>query len=261
MNRPDGGSRTAQGPRTRAESMIFDLLRRFNGFLAPLVIRFGFLNGIIIRVREGERSLWIRPFSLDWFVLKEIFERNIYAARIGNGDMVVDLGAHVGLFSVYAASRGAMVMAYEPDPDNLEVFRVNVASNGLVRRISIVPCAVWKEDGTKEMYFPRNKGNNSFFPFGTTGRKVQVPCVSLTKILDAIPGEISVLKVDIEGAEYDVLDGADLSKVRQICLEYHTHSNLGPRLRPLFESLRKDGFSVSVLGEYALSGYAFAIRE
>ncbi len=246
--------------RIEAESKTFDLLRRFNRVLAPAVVRLGFLNGVRLLVREGETRLWIRPFSLDWFVLKEIFERNIYAAEIKRGDLVLDIGAHIGLFSIYAATLGARVLAFEPDPRNLEVFRDNLAMNGFSKEVSVTQAAVWTERGFKEMYFTRNAGNNSFYSFGSWVHLAEVRCVSFNEILDGIDGDVQVVKMDIEGTEYDIIREADLSRVRQICLEYHTHSGLEARVPSLLAKLKDQGFKVTILGCYPMNGYLYARR-
>lgn len=135
------------------------------------------------------------------------------------GDCFFDVGAHVGLYSLIASrvvGADGCVVAFEPDPRNVELLREHVVRNGL-SNVSIAQAAVWRSDG--EVLFLR--GGSS--PMGKSSRRgaviesgaapasgetISIQAVSLDRyVVDGYSP--SLIKVDVEGAECDVLKGAE----------------------------------------------------
>ena len=122
---------------------------------------------------------------------------------------MVDVGATIGYNTVHAArcagARGRVV-ALEPTPDNLEVLRRNVAASGLAN-IVVEPVAAGKAAAERELYVRGEKSAvNSFFPascYAHVTEVLRVPVVPLDALVDAA----DVVKIDVEGAELDVLEG------------------------------------------------------
>jgi predicted RNA methylase len=86
----------------------------------------------------------IRPFTYDRCVLDEIFIHKVYTKHfdIREGDTVVDLDAHIGDFTVFAAKNNAFVYSYEPEPRNFALLTVNVKMNNLKTKVKTFPYAV-----------------------------------------------------------------------------------------------------------------------
>src|SRR3990167_5666389 len=109
---------------------------------------------------------FVRQRSSDIPILREVIENETYFAgdffTISGGDIVVDIGAHIGSFSILAASKGAAVISYEPITINFDLLKDNVDINGFP--VSIYKKAVRGECGKDVIYIrPFNYGGTSFF--------------------------------------------------------------------------------------------------
>jgi FkbM family methyltransferase len=125
------------------------------------------------------------------------------------GATVVDVGANIGYNTVHAArctgARGSVV-AIEPTPDNLEVLRRNVGASGLTN-IVIEPVAVGRVAERRDLFVRGEKSAvNSFFPASCYAHVTDILPVRVEP-LDAIVEAADVVKIDVEGAELDVLEG------------------------------------------------------
>jgi FkbM family methyltransferase len=180
----------------------------------------------------------------------EIFELECYTAAPGmeihEDDVVVDAGAHVGTFSIFAAvaAPNGRVIAVEP----CHAHFLRLLSNVQVNRLSnVIPvnAALASWDGAATLWkAPSGSGSNSLVRVGSeTGEPVQV--VSLHTLISRFNLEtVGFLKLDIEGAEYDLFleHTAWLRKVRRIALE--AHSRFGnPHV--IVNSLKDAGFCVT----------------
>ena len=178
-----------------------------------------FRNGARLRISRGT----------DHVPLIEVFLRKDYG-DVADAAVVVDLGASIGAFSIYAATsaRNVCVYAYEPMPDFFHVLQRNVGLNRLESSVTCFNVAVAADRSTRDLFVG---GPGLFFPtlvrpshgFPVTSTKVD--CTDLATVLDSNGlAHVNLLKMDIEGSEYDVLYGARpgvLDRVREIRMEYH----------------------------------------
>jgi FkbM family methyltransferase len=124
--------------------------------------------------------------------------------RLAHGDLVLDVGAHIGTHSVYlAALCGCRVIAFEPHPEAFAALCENVRRNGVSAQVETRCCAVGADDGFATLEEAPNLGETRAI---ASGNSSDVP---LTR-LDAPSslGPVAALKVDIEGGELDALRGA-----------------------------------------------------
>lgn len=153
------------------------------------------------------------------------------------GDVVLDLGAHVGVVSIYIASHypGVTVYAFEPVAANFERLRRNVAVNGVEDNVVAVNVAV-TGDG-RDLTLVGNLAENSggATAFGPTAKgtsdwgKARVESMTLQEIFDEyVPGRCKLLKLDVEGAEYEILqaDPELLNRVDYLAAEFHVNNVL-----------------------------------
>lgn len=154
---------------------------------------------------------WIVGSSLHgcWLGTFEREKLALFAAALGHGDVVYDLGAHVGLYSLLAGARvgsNGHVYSFEPLPRNLRYLEQHLALNG-VSNCTVLDVAVSSSNGTAAF-------DESVHPaMGHLGEEcghaVTVRTVALDDLLAS--GMIrppSVIKCDIEGGEYAALRGA-----------------------------------------------------
>jgi FkbM family methyltransferase len=141
-------------------------------------------------------------------------------------DVVVDVGANIGVFALFCQWRapGIRVHAFEPDPATSAVLRRNVAHNRLEGRISVYEMAVYDRVGTVRLSDGGTlcSGHRRTVP---DGDGPSAPCLPLAQAVElAGAGPVALLKIDTEGAESAIVERAPRSvwaKIERVALEYH----------------------------------------
>jgi FkbM family methyltransferase len=128
-------------------------------------------------------------------------EMLVWREWLRQGDLFIDVGANIGLYTIYAVERGARTIAVEPDPVNAERIRENLAANGY--RAEVIEMAADAVAGTVGFTTHLNERNHLI----TDGR--QGRCVAATTLDDLIGERTAMVKIDVEGAEDRVLRGAE----------------------------------------------------
>lgn len=127
------------------------------------------------------------------------------------GAVVYDIGANYGFFCLMGARAGADVIAFEPESENAATLARHAQLNALQNRIWIVPEAVFSHTGDVALEPPAQSGvhgNARANPESTLPTTVRVPCTTLDDFTASNPAP-SLVKMDVEGGESDVLKGAD----------------------------------------------------
>lgn len=227
----------------------------FNEIL-KLIMPFYYLGkrrfGDLTEIRFRNVSFFARHNSLDALPLYEIWSYNSYSdAPIQLGNIVVDIGAHIGGYAVYAAKLGARVIAYEPMPKTYELLVKNLELNrcGNVRAYN---AALSSSTGIITLNTDADGTIlTSIYHDASFPHKVAVPSVSLHEAFRRNKlKHVDVLKLDVEGAEYDILlnaQPADLRKVQTIIMEFHDHLSHGHNRHELTKFLHHHGFVVREL--------------
>jgi len=187
----------------------------------------GFVPRVAYRFRNGARLRIGR--GVDHVPIIEIFLRQDYGA-IPDGAVILDLGANIGVFSIYAATtaRKVRLYAYEPMPDFFQLMQENVRLNGLDDAVKCFNLAVAADAADRELFVA---GTDFFFPTlvppksEQAATRAQVHCTTLANILDANAlAHVDLLKMDTEGAEYEIFYRTPPSyfdRIREIRMEYH----------------------------------------
>ncbi|MGB5870838.1 MAG: FkbM family methyltransferase [Albidovulum sp.] len=162
-------------------------------------------------------------------------------ARLGPSDICLDLGANIGTISARLAATGALVHAYEPDPETFARLQENTRH---LPNVVLHPKAVGQADGT--VFLRRIKGfsaDPSRHSLGSSvvfddpaqfdDAPVAVEQVGFRRLLASFTGRIALIKMDIEGAEFDILndimDGTLPGNFDALYVE--THENAAPARR------------------------------
>jgi len=137
--------------------------------------------------------------------------------QVAPGDVVVDVGAHIGRYALKAATKASTVIAVEPDPSNFRLLERNVRLNGF-SNVDLVPQALSSGLGTRVLWLATkgNTGTSTVDPdaFGARGgiapaKSVHVDTLTLDDLVESVGlTRIDWLKVDVEGHEISVLEGA-----------------------------------------------------
>ncbi len=146
--------------------------------------------------------------------------------KITGDDVVIDIGAHHGIVSIYAAMNGARVEAYEPNPLNYSVLSQNVALNSDLN-ISIYNSAIMGTAGDLLFNFGKTSTTGAMVDVGRawkrTADSVRVKSKGINQVLSGHE-RIKLLKMDCEGAEYEILHNisdANFLKVEVFYVEVH----------------------------------------
>lgn len=172
--------------------------------------------------------------------LQEIFLDEIYKQELPEKSYILDCGANIGLSVLYLKHicPTAKIIAFEPDQLNWELLQKNLAAHGL-RDIEVQQAAVWKENTT--LHFSARQGMASRLSSENDSNTLPVKAIRLRDWLDR---PVDFLKIDIEGAEYEVLmDCADhLKQVKRIFIEYHGQFSQQKELTHLLHIVQQSGF-------------------
>jgi FkbM family methyltransferase len=170
--------------------------------------------------------------------------------HIRPGDTLVDVGANLGLYTVAAAKRGARVIAVEPDPANVRQIRRNARLNRV--EVAIVEVLAGAQIGTAPLALRGSPVSGSVDMYlGPTTRYAVAAVLTLDALLK--DERVDLLKIDVEGAEIDVLRGAEQTlrdkRPRAILIEVHPPSFalIGQTLEDLTGLIDAGGYDRCVL--------------
>ena len=163
----------------------------------------------------------------------EIYLRGVYDEALTNvkgGDVVVDLGANAGYFSLAALmkNRDITLIAVEPLPANHNSFRENMRMNGIDNFQLVEKAVLTNESGYLELYFEEDDQvsvSASMVVKPRSNTSLKVPVLSFDQLMEEQGlSHVDLLKIDCEGAEYNILFNTKpdtFSLVKKIVIETH----------------------------------------
>jgi FkbM family methyltransferase len=216
---------------------------------------FHFRNGLCISDSEGTVAGTIAV----------VFIRKHYG-ELKNKSIVVDIGANVGVFSLFTASQSpnASIYSYEPIKSNYAILQNNIKNNGFLDRIKAYNKGVAAVPGQRRIYVSSSPSHSFTQSFASQESEI-IECTTLENLIrDNNLSKIDVLKLNCEGAEYEILYSASkaLEIVRDIRMEYHILEDEQHRIEPLTAYLVSIGFSITNINPYCKTdGFLWASRR
>jgi FkbM family methyltransferase len=225
-------------------------------------------------------KIWLRPSRLNGFqivldpadvsqtvIFDEIFLQGSYdLEKVGfDPDVIIDCGAHVGMFLLMAAVRfpNAKLLAYEPNPKNAALVRAQLLRNGL--KAELHEAAV-STASSKAIFLAINShggrisgANQGSVPQGTF-EEFSIDTLNLKDEIERIAPDSLLLKMDIEGEERDVLPAIMSTLPRKTALFFETHFGDAGWLESE-KLLHAHGFEVEQLNSRGLYCDGFAFRD
>jgi FkbM family methyltransferase len=191
---------------------------------------------------------WSRYYEADYE--PETFR--FFRANIHPGNTVLDIGGHIGLFAVVAArlvGEGGKVYSFEPTPFTRGVLQEVVELNGCGRIVEIRGEAVSSQRGEATFFDTGNaiSNANSLVKTDLSKAEIRVPMISVDEFAAERGLKIDCLKIDVEGAELDVLRGA-----RSTFLNDRPAARLGLHPPFIIQNEQSLGEIWEVLAEYKL---------
>jgi len=254
---------------------IFKIIFGFKNWLSTLPLFFGkpTPTRLLLKLRKLPIEILVRS-AMDIWSVKETFIDKFYTrygVPIKNGWTVMDIGAGIGEYCLYAAweKPDVRVYGFEPFPDSFNLLQRNLEINKIYTVVTFQK-AVWSETGSVNLDLTQGE------PLQISSQMIEnkreeieslvVEAVSLETAMDeAHIDKIDLLKLDCEGAEYEILmksSPGTLAKIERIIMEYHDLSSEYNHL-VLIEYLQKEGFWVTCYPNIVHQeiGYLFAERR
>lgn len=175
---------------------------------------------------RGGGRIRVRNAPMDFHIVHRVLGRDEYrldAFRPGSLDTVIDLGAHLGAFSLRASPLARRVLAFEPFEENYQLLVENLAH---LSNVTAIQAAVAPKDEERDFYVSDIPSAGSFYPVERhpVRKVIRVPSFSLATLFRRHEVErCDLLKIDVEGAEYPLLfelPAALWPLIRAVCLEY-----------------------------------------
>lgn len=213
-------------------------------------------NDIIVLEREGS----------DHEVVAEVFSKGIYNFATKENTVVVDMGMNIGAATLFFAGQPNVVKVYgyEPFPDTFSLAKNNIQRNPkhITEKIQIEQIALGREN--KEEYVSvvsELTGMRNIYNHKSNYPKVKIKIRAISEVLNEIiklnPGKSIALKIDVEGAEFEIFDALEsdnvFDNIDAIVMEYHGFAGR------LFSILQSNGFRWHIYG-WANQGIVFAVK-
>jgi len=217
-------------------------------------------------LRDGLR-VKLRNRTTDFMVLREICDERVYlrhGLRIGKQDVVVDIGAHIGLFSLVAArlAREGRVFSAEPHPGNFELLEENLSLNGCTH-VAAHRVAISDSSGEVELHIrslATKTASHTLLTFApdVPQESVRARALTLSEFLERCGVErVHFLKLDCEGAETGILAGAPhalFKRIDTVAMELHPE-------RGCTEAWARERFERMGYAVKSASPYLYATRK
>ncbi|HBE20261.1 MAG TPA: hypothetical protein DEG17_07890 [Cyanobacteria bacterium UBA11149] len=222
-------------------------------------VRYGF-KGVPFKI--GDKTIRLDESLRRWNIASESGVHQILADYLQPGDIFIDIGANFGLHSLYAAQlvgNKGHVFAFEPVPATLKLLKVNIELNDLYQQVTIVPKSLSNSPETSvTFYIPPEEVavTAALQPYSENVQTIKVANVRLDDYWDTINMPVKLIKIDVEGAELEVLRGAEklLAQCKPVLLiEVHGFAlpNFNASVKDLRNFLREHGYQERLLeGEH-----------
>lgn len=171
--------------------------------------------------------------------LQEIFVNKIYYQSLPDNAYVIDCGAHIGMSMIYfkMICPSARILCFEPDKMNFELLQTNIKTYK-TEKVTAYNMAVWTKDSFLNFEMDGNMSSR-ILENQSSGSKVKA-----CRLADFLTEKVDLLKMDIEGAEYEVLRDIypKLNNVVRMFIEYHGSFNQNKELIEILQIINDSGF-------------------
>jgi len=245
--------------------IFLKFIREIKNWYLIFLIYFGFLNGNFTLRLKNKLCIKIRATSTDIQALANVFILEEYGRtgfEIKNNDVVIDVGGHIGLFSLYASQycKIGTIFCFEPIKDNFDLLVSNIQINNL-SNIHYFNKAIFNENKPTRIYL-NSSDQAAHSIFGHGNNFVDIDTTTLSEVMDSNRIKMcNLLKLDCEGSEYEILQSTPddyFNRIQKICLEYHILENNFEPLNLLKSRLTSLGYKVFDMPQKDNLGMLFA---
>jgi FkbM family methyltransferase len=208
----------------------------------------------------------IRKNSTDLMALTHVWLIGEYKRKnfeINNDDVIIDVGGHIGLFTLYASQfcKKGIIYSFEPVKANFEMLSENIKSNNL-NNVKYFNTAVSNSNSTTKLYINDDAAGHSMF--SKSSQSITVNSISLQQIFDDNKiKNCNFLKLDCEGSEYEIIKNLPsnyFKKIDKLIVEYHMADTHPELLDELISTLKKQNYKLESKKLFSDIGFIYAIR-
>jgi len=206
-----------------------------------------FRNGLQIKTNKG---IEVTPI-VETFIKKEY-------GKIKDDSIIIDIGANLGAFSIFAVStlQNTKVYAYEPVPESYDLLLENIKLNKFNEKILPFKLGVGAKKEKRKLFLPA--GGSIFCSFYSDKNNeefLEINIISLKDIFDENKIEhCDLLKSDCEGAEFEIFYNTPdryFEKIKEIRLEYHNQKGENYNIKSLINFLEKRKFHLTYFKKFS----------
>ena len=199
------------------------------------------VRGVKVRTARGEIPKTVR--SMLFKGTYEAHECDLVERVVRSGDRVLEIGAGIGLVSLVATRLcgEGHVFSYEANPDLEPVIRKNYRLNGWAPDLTMR--AVTSDGRDLPFFRSSNVVSSSVVDRSLAGDRIVVESLAINDLIDE--HRPSVVIMDVEGSEVDLLSTADLSRVRTLIAEMHPHIVGKEKITMLVGDIETKGFRLA----------------
>ena len=198
----------------------------------------------------------ILKYRLDTFYTKEV-ETIDWLNELKSNDVLYDIGANVGLYSIYAGIKGSRVLAFEPVYYNFSILNKNIAENNLGETVVAYPIALSSKVEFGKMSLSNPTPGGAFSSFETDGKNdgvIQQGSISfsLDDLVEKYEFPVpTAVKIDVDGLEAKIIEGMKEvlknSKLRKVLIEIEESL---PSSEGIIKTITEAGFQIERYGPY-----------
>jgi FkbM family methyltransferase len=233
---------------------IFIYLRLIKSEYALLETR----SGLKIKLRVDSTDFM--AFTHVW-LLREYDKPDF---KIRNNDIIIDVGAHIGLFTLFASQfcKEGRIFCFEPVRENYDLLVTNLQINKITNAKPF-NIAISQNIGKVKIYLNEDESGHSMFVSGT--KSIQIESTSLKNIIDTNNLEkCDFLKMDCEGVEYEIIDSLPIDyfdKIKKMCIEYHFADEKPHLIQNMIKKLAALSYAISSRNISKSIGFLYGIKN
>lgn len=185
--------------------------------------------------------------------------------EIKENDIILDIGANIGIFSIFASkyAKNGKIYSFEPTPLTFKILNDNIELNNATN-VKPLEIAIASKENIIDFYINETYSNTNSIFEEKWKKKIKVNATTLDKIIKKNNlKKIDFLKMDCEGSEYDILFNCSdeiLNIVNKISMEYHKLSDVYNQ-NTLKKFLENKGFKVKIRPFFKNTGYIYAKKK
>ena len=215
-------------------------------------------NGVKIKLRVNSTDLM--AFTHVWL----LHEYGRSGFEIRDTDIVIDIGAHIGLFALFSSQfcKNGKVYCFEPVKENFDLLESNLELNN-IRNVVATNAAISTSTGVVTIYLNDDESGHSMYVTGS--KQIQVKSLSLQDVFDSNKLEkCDFLKIDCEGEEYKIIDSLPTSyfdKINKMCVEYHFVDTKPYLLQDMIKRLKLLSYRIDTRNILPSIGFLYAKKK